>query len=226
MDSVVIQEDLTLDETTSDNQTDIPVEVSCVNNTPLQNNENTNTYDKDIVNSNAEITSNVKNIENTEIDAEDTTQVDNIHNAETQMPLNTSNDTIDGEQSPLSMEVSYDFPSTGKDKVTVLERNDDENLPCTNDTDDVQITCGQIVKNSQEIDAEKKKETVLKENGIDINGEHSPKKNIEVQDVMEDLTNKLSAQKDIIVSITVEDMLADFVDEVNDENKSTELSNK
>ncbi|CAK1586464.1 unnamed protein product, partial [Parnassius mnemosyne] len=75
-----------------------------------------------------------------------------IYEAKTQIPLSTSHDEIDEEERSLSMEVTYDYPNTGTEKVTVLEKMDDENLPSTNDTDDVQITCGQAVVTSQEID--------------------------------------------------------------------------
>ncbi|XP_022830165.1 proline-, glutamic acid- and leucine-rich protein 1-like [Spodoptera litura] len=148
-------------------------------------------------------------------------QTNSIYDAKTQVPLNTSHDTIDGDKSPSSLEIVYDAPNSSS-KVAMIEKMDDDNLPSTNETDDVQITCGQAILGSQgsttsnnainniEIEVEisttsatneatKSDETVeLKENDNE-----AANKNIEVT-----ITNK---------EVTIEDMLADFVDEVNDE---------
>lgn len=137
-----------------------------------------------------------------------------IHEAKTQLQ---NSDTIDG-KSPLSMEVGYDFPNTATEKVTVLEKMDDENLPSTNDTDDIQITCGQLVKNSQDLEAEKSKceEIVaeMKDATPKVNGVDKSKDNKETAK-----DNKIDASKiaSIDKAVTIEDMLADFVDEVVEE---------
>ncbi|XP_046968788.1 proline-, glutamic acid- and leucine-rich protein 1-like [Vanessa cardui] len=139
-----------------------------------------------------------------------------IYEAATQMPLNTSTDTIEEEKS-LSQEVSYDYPNKGTEKVTVLEKMDDDNLPSTNDTDDIQITCGQVLRDTEEIEAEKKiddLEIVAKVNGVQTeaieNGDIAENAVAET-DTTDGATLKLSAKTD---GISVEDMLADFVDEV------------
>lgn len=125
-----------------------------------------------------------------------------IYTAHTQLPLNASTDSSEERNSPHSMEVTYDFPSTGTEKVTILEKPEDDNLPCTNDTDDIPITCGQVVKNSQD-DIEKNKENEEPK----LNGDKSPVKADNI------ISDKTTGTKDV----TVEDMLADFVDEINEE---------
>ncbi|KAL0822789.1 hypothetical protein ABMA28_004796 [Loxostege sticticalis] len=125
-----------------------------------------------------------------------------IYTAHTQLPLNASTDSSEERNSPHSMEVTYDFPSTGTEKVTILEKPEDDNLPCTNDTDDIPITCGQVVKNSQD-DIEKNKENEEPK----LNGDKSPVKADNI------ISDKTAGTKDV----TVEDMLADFVDEINEE---------
>lgn len=137
-----------------------------------------------------------------------------IYEAVTQLPLKTSIDTTEGDKSPVSMEIAYDASNT-QGKVVVLEKLDDENLPSTNETDDVQITCGQTVVVSQEEPAKDTVEVEIeisavstKENGIEETKENGDviaanENNIEVK-----ITSK---------EISVEDMLADFVDEVNEE---------
>ncbi|CAH2040003.1 unnamed protein product, partial [Iphiclides podalirius] len=140
-----------------------------------------------------------------------------IYEQKTQIPLNSVNDGVDDEERSLSMEVAYDYPNGGSGKVTVLEKLDDENLPSTNETDDVQITCGQVLLTSQEIEPENQpKETVkmtpdheMKINGIiESNGDINEAKT----QVAINTESKLCK----IDGITVEDMLADFVDEVDD----------
>lgn len=132
-----------------------------------------------------------------------------INEAKTQIPLQNS-DTIDG-KSPLSMEVTYDYPNTGNEKITVLEKMDDENLPSTNDTDDIQITCGQVVKSSQDLDTDKNKDVEIpKVNGIDKSIETA---NGEVAIGEGEAASKITPNDKVI---TVDDMLADFVDEVNE----------
>ncbi|CAH0398604.1 unnamed protein product [Chilo suppressalis] len=138
----------------------------------------------------------------------------NIHDLATQIPLNVSNDTVDNGRSPLSMEVSYDFPSTGKEKVTILDKIEDENLPSTNETDDIQITCGQVVVSSQDVEVEKIKENGVNENvEIKLNGDKTPEKELDTHELVESGTEKISAK-----DVNVDDMLADFVDEVVEEN--------
>ncbi|XP_050351960.1 proline-, glutamic acid- and leucine-rich protein 1-like [Nymphalis io] len=146
-----------------------------------------------------------------------------IHEAATQMPLNTSNDTIEEEKS-LSQEVSYDYPNEGTENVKVLEKMDDENLPSTNDTDDIQITCGQVVRDTEDVEAEKNiddLEIVSKVNGIQkedlANGEIVENAVVDT-DTTDGATLKLATKND---GISVEDMLADFVDEVIQEAAET-----
>ncbi|XP_026489210.2 proline-, glutamic acid- and leucine-rich protein 1-like [Vanessa tameamea] len=146
-----------------------------------------------------------------------------IYEATTQMPLNTSTDTIEEEKS-LSQEVSYDYPNEGIEKVTVLEKMDDDNLPSTNDTDDIQITCGQVVRDTEEIEAEKKiddLEIVGKVNGLEkdviVNGDIA-KNAVADTDTTDGVTLKSGPKTD---GISVEDMLADFVDEVIQEAAET-----
>lgn len=139
--------------------------------------------------------------------------------AKTQLQIS---DTVDG-KSPLSMEVAYDYPNTGNDKVTVLEKMDDENLPSTNDTDDIQITCGQVAKSSQELDAEKNKDVEIpKVNGIDKSKDEAMEKKMvnETKDEATENEGEASEKEPDEKNITVEDMLADFVDEVNEEIKA------
>ncbi|XP_023938648.1 uncharacterized protein LOC112046279 [Bicyclus anynana] len=143
-----------------------------------------------------------------------------IYEAQTQLPVNISNDTIE-EETSLSLEVGYDYPNTGTAQVTVLEKSDDDHIPSTNDTDDIQITCGQVIRSSQEVDAEKK--TSPTESKTD----ELPKQNGLSEDVVEngfaektiETTEKVKVVEDSSQNegTTVEDMLADFVDEVNDD---------
>ncbi|CAB3260248.1 unnamed protein product [Arctia plantaginis] len=141
----------------------------------------------------------------------------NIYEAKTQIPLNISADTIEGNKSPISMEVVYD--TNAEKNVKVLEKMDDENLPSTNDTDDVQITCGQCVKSSQELekdqDPEKHKEV---ENIPEVNETNEAElvlENGNGNEVIENIEVKITTKE-----ITVDDMLADFVDEVNEETSA------
>ncbi|XP_061715582.1 proline-, glutamic acid- and leucine-rich protein 1-like [Cydia pomonella] len=125
-----------------------------------------------------------------------------IHEATTQMPI----DTVDGDSlSGKSNEVGYGYPNTGK-SVTVLENLEDENLPDTNDTDDVHITCGQVAV-TPEVDNVDKEPKV---NGVKL-PENSPEK----REVEGSVTVKMAVSNE---GVSVEDMLADFVDEVNDDN--------
>ncbi|XP_063828006.1 uncharacterized protein LOC135077399 [Ostrinia nubilalis] len=120
----------------------------------------------------------------------------NIYTLNTQLPSKTAN-FYEEQNSQHSMEVAYDLSCTGKE-VTRLDGPEDDNLPCTDETDDIPITCGQVVKNSQEADN--------KENEVPkMNGDKSPEKTAAV-------TDKTTGK-----DVTVEDMLADFVDEINDE---------
>lgn len=142
----------------------------------------------------------------------------NIHEAVTQMPQVVSNDTMDGIASQESMEVVYGNPNTGTQRVTVLEKLDDENLPSSNDTDDVQITCGQMLKSLDDdakLDNDVKEQVKLNESQPcepKVNGIKSPEKEADV--VEGSVTVKIAANNE---EVSVEDMLADFVDEVNDD---------
>ncbi|XP_050680935.1 uncharacterized protein LOC126976582 isoform X2 [Leptidea sinapis] len=131
-----------------------------------------------------------------------------IHDAVTQIH-NISHDSVDAEEIPRSLEVGYDYPNIGNEKVALFEKNDDENLPSSNETDDVQITCGQVLKSSQDEDIQKKTfeiSTTPKENGVDVfeNGV------VDLNDE-KDSAPAVCPKKDVL---TVEDMMADFVDEV------------
>lgn len=143
----------------------------------------------------------------------------NIHEANTQLPSNMSSDTTDGEERPLSMEVAYDLPNTGKQNVPVLGKFEDENLPSTNETDDIQITCGQVVNNSQDVEG---KESVDEKVGTSkVNGVNLPQEVLSNGDVLEsnkEIDSKVPSNNDL----TVEDMLADFVDEVKEDTQVTE----
>ena len=157
-----------------------------------------------------------------------------IHEAPTQLPLDISSDAI---EEIISPEISYDFSNKRDEKVLILEQNDDEKLPSTNETDDVQITCGQIAQNSQEENRSsgtdnKEPEVVecndddkisLKEGSI-TNGDVQNDEIIQNGDVSKDNNDDVDSANDSKVIknvITVEDMLADFVDEVNDEPVET-----
>lgn len=150
---------------------------------------------------------------------------DNIFNAKTQLlsiPSDSNEETRSPTKSPLSNEVAYDYPNTGREKITVLEKMDEDNLPSTNDTDDVQITCGQTVKSSQDETKVTEISEVPKENGV----EKSPEivLNGDATDVeIEGVASKIGPNE---VTVTVEDMLADFVDEVNDESQTQLLSQR
>lgn len=141
----------------------------------------------------------------------------NIYEAKTQIPLNISADIIESDKSPISMEIVYD--TNAEKSVKVLEKMDDENLLSTNDTDDVQITCGQSIKSSQALDkdqdTEKNKE---EENMPDVNETNEIElvlENGNENKVVENIEVKITTKE-----ITVDDMLADFVDEVNEETNT------
>lgn len=149
----------------------------------------------------------------------DSTEEINIFEAQTQMPSNISNETKDEEEIPLSMEVGYDFPNTGIEKLSVLAKLEEENLPSTNETDDIQITCGQVVKNSQEV--EERKSADEKIGTPEVNGVNSPEKdsrNGVVPEGNNEIASKVPGNNDL----TVEDMLADFVDEVKEDTQVTQ----
>lgn len=152
-----------------------------------------------------------------------------IHEATTQLDLNTSTETIGDEK--LSQEVGYDYPNAGTEQVKVLEVIDNENLPSSNETDEL-ITCGQMVADTEEIDIEKKTESELQldipckvngiKNGIIENGHIS-------DDIINEATDNNKTSTDNATDtdnantkvakndgVSVEDMLADFVDEVVD----------
>ncbi|XP_075979041.1 proline-, glutamic acid- and leucine-rich protein 1-like [Anticarsia gemmatalis] len=136
-----------------------------------------------------------------------------IHEAATQAP---SPATADSDKSDVSMEVVYD--PDAQTTVTALEKMDDENLPSTNDTDDVQITCGQKIQSSQDVDSTVTPvEEPLKLNGVNNEVEEKSDENVDKIEIVENIEVKITTKE-----ITVEDMLADFVDEVNEEAKITE----
>ncbi|XP_026733182.1 proline-, glutamic acid- and leucine-rich protein 1-like isoform X2 [Trichoplusia ni] len=153
-----------------------------------------------------------------------------IHEVETQVALNTSTDTTDGEKSPArSMEVAYDLPRTPK-KVTFPELAADDNLPSTSESDDVQITCGQPVNSSPE--TKKENSVITKEVPVIVPPIKSPSKAVQEKDKASEATNGTKQvngegdkeKADIEVKITstevsVDAMMADFVDEVCDDPK-------
>ncbi|XP_038206298.1 proline-, glutamic acid- and leucine-rich protein 1-like [Zerene cesonia] len=170
---------------------------------------------EDIPNKNIDITEG-GNINETNVVKENSDT--SIHNAPTQVPLNDSVETLDGDDRPHSLEVTYDYPNTGSEKVAVLDKIDDANLPSTNETDDIQITCGQVIRNSQDIDGERKSGEMEIDKSPKLNGIEDPKdetKDINVEmTVTECESSCVATQKNIL---SVEDMMADFVDEVNDD---------
>lgn len=145
----------------------------------------------------------------------DSTDGINIYEANTQMP----SIIMDADERSPSVEVVYDFPNTGKENVPILGKLEDENLPSTNDTDDIQITCGQVVKNSQEVDGRK----CVDENVATskVNGVNSPEKELTNGDIPEG-TKEIASKVPNNNDLTVEDMLADFVDEVKDDTQATQ----
>ncbi|XP_063535520.1 proline-, glutamic acid- and leucine-rich protein 1-like [Cydia strobilella] len=143
------------------------------------------------------------NPDSTEYEKVVTPKYSNIHEAITQIPIHT----VDGDSlSGKSNEVGYGYPNTGK-SVAVLENLEDENLPDTNDTDDVHITCGQVAATPEEDNKDDKEPKV---NGVKL-PENSPEK----REVEGSVTVKMAVSNE---GVSVEDMLADFVDEVNDDN--------
>lgn len=155
-----------------------------------------------------------RNENNEEAKLQDTRTQRNIHEASTQLPViaNESGDTADGPESPHSIEVAYDYPSTENSTVKELEKMEEDNLPCSTETDDIQITCGQQIKSSLETSQKKVDETEVKESEATVNSLNDKLTN-------GDCTEKIESSVTIKVTegVTVEDMLADFVDEVNDE---------
>ncbi|CAG9560944.1 unnamed protein product [Danaus chrysippus] len=138
----------------------------------------------------------ITNDANKQADIDSNTNIsDGIYEAPTQ--LNTSSDIP---------EIAYNYPDTGTSKVTILEKIEDENIPSTNDTDDDAITCGQIVPSSQE--------TVNGINDNEVNGVDKINEEIEVNIITKDI-NKGEDLATKIDGTSVEDMMADFVDEVN-----------
>ncbi|KAF9411078.1 hypothetical protein HW555_010026 [Spodoptera exigua] len=143
-----------------------------------------------------------------------------IFDAKTQVPMNTSHDTIDGDKSPTSLEIVYDAPNTSS-KVAMIEKMDDDNLPSTNETDDVQITCGQAIVGSQ--GSESAMNNVEVEVEVSTTSQNGTNEVVESEETVDTTQNdNETANKNIEVTITskevtIEDMLADFVDEVNDE---------
>ncbi|KAJ8713270.1 hypothetical protein PYW07_013640 [Mythimna separata] len=136
-----------------------------------------------------------------------------IYDAETQAPVNTSADTIECDKSPVSLEIAYDS-SNSQGKVVILENLDDENLPSTNETDDVQITCGQaLLVSSQEEPAKDQVEVEIEISAVPTKEGEETKENGHIIAPNENNIEVKITSKEI----SVEDMLADFVDEVNEE---------
>ncbi|XP_022117706.2 proline-, glutamic acid- and leucine-rich protein 1 [Pieris rapae] len=128
-----------------------------------------------------------------------------IHEASTQLMLNNSIDTLDGGDATQSLEITYDYPNTGNEKIPVLEKIEDSNLPLSNETDDIQITCGQVLNSQEErkCDSEKSKENLeIVQNGV---------QNVNVE------VSVCDANVEKKGTLSVEEMMADFVDEVQDE---------
>lgn len=140
-----------------------------------------------------------------------------IHEANTQVVLNTSTDPTYGEKSPVQS-TKVALPQTPK-KVTFLEKAADDSLPSTSESDDVQITCGQQVNSSPETkkmtpDPRIKSPSKVvkdKENAsVATNG--TKQVNGKVDKDKPDIEVKITSTE-----VSVDAMLADFVDEVNDE---------
>lgn len=148
----------------------------------------------------------------------DSTEGINIYEANTQIPLNISSDTMDGEERSFSMKVTYDLPNAGNETVPVLRKLEDDNLPSTNDTDDVQITCGQVVNNSEEVEGRK---CVDEKDGTSkVNGTNLPEKGFSNGDIPEG-NKEINIKVPMDNDLTVEDMLADFVDEIKEDTQVT-----
>lgn len=171
------------------------------------------------------------NIEDKEIEqvqtasANDSIEVSkNIYEAQTQLPLNDSIDEDKEEHLELSMEIGYADRDTTKEKVTALENLVDDPLPSTNDTDDI-ITCGQAINIPEEVN---KNNECTTETNIELGVNEAPLENgidkspITVENGIEtdDIVSVKAVNKNN--DLTVEDMLADFVDEVIDEDKNQE----
>lgn len=171
-----------------------------------------------------------KQIETTQESVNETQEQEKIliHEATTQLDLNTSTETIGDEK--LSQEVGYDYPNVGTEQVKVLEGIDNENLPSSNETDEL-ITCGQMLSDTEEIDIEKKTESELQLDIPKVNGiENGIIENGHISDdiINEDTDNNKTSPDNAIDTdnantkvakndgVSVEDMLADFVDEVVD----------
>ncbi|XP_014368608.2 proline-, glutamic acid- and leucine-rich protein 1 [Papilio machaon] len=149
------------------------------------------------------------------------TKATSIYDAKTQLETNISNDDIDEDNQTLSMEVAYDLP-TAVDKVRVLDQMDDDNLPSTNDTDDVQITCGQVILTSQDNEIEKTKES--DEVTLDVNKDEDAKKvneSNQTSDVItidDTVTSSYKAVTDDVVTnnaVTTDDILTNGVEKTN-----------
>ncbi|XP_045450954.1 proline-, glutamic acid- and leucine-rich protein 1-like [Melitaea cinxia] len=199
------------------------------NNEPIILNESTENGENDSVTMD-ERDKSPKQIEPTKESVNETKEQEKvpIHEITTQIDFNTSTETIEHEKP--SQEVGYDFVNAETKQVTFLETNYNEILPSSNETDEL-IPCGQRVADTEEIDVEKKIESELQldiskvngiENGIkengyfpdDINNEDTDNNKTSTDNVTDtDNANSKVAKND---GISVEDMLADFVDEVVD----------
>ncbi|KAJ0178495.1 hypothetical protein K1T71_006318 [Dendrolimus kikuchii] len=180
------------------------------------------------INTSLEININLENKEieepNTINEIESSEVSNNIFEANTQLPVNVSMEEDKEENLELSMEVGYGDPNTGTEKIAVIENLEGDTLPSTNDTDDL-ITCGQAVNSSQEVDknidcvTETNTEPNLNEVPIENGIDQLP--TIVENGIKDDEIVSVKAV-DKTNDVTVEDMLADFVDEVIEEDKTQE----
>ncbi|CAH0729503.1 unnamed protein product, partial [Brenthis ino] len=228
-DNMVIEEVIELVEATKENEPTLQNNESQMHTQNEVNSEKLLTQVED----NKEQTDNLSQDSNADIvltQTENITEVDieinkiSIHEAQTQFLLNASSG-IEDNAFVYSVEVGCDLDTSklGTENV-ILEKSNTENLPSTNESDDVQISCGQILQNSQDID-EKKSDTSDKVSET----EDVPKTNGNVQEenvqngdiTKDDVDSENVGSKIVKNNISVEDMLADFVDEVNEEVAET-----
>lgn len=150
---------------------------------------------------------------------------DTIHEAPTQAPLNISIETVEADEGPFSLEVTYDYPSADTAKINILSTVEDEALPSTSDTDDI-IPCGQQVRDSQETYTETKSDdtdvsvvslnVVPKVNG-NVSESEIAKNGLDEPDNVKDADTEAAKTVSKDEGVSIEDMMADFVDEVNED---------
>lgn len=138
-----------------------------------------------------------------------------IYEEKTQIPLTPSNEhntSVEDLVPSINNEISYDYPNADNRKVTVLDKMDDDNLPSTNDTDDIQITCGQVMLTSQE----DKPENRSNDTGSQVKVNEINETNGDINELETQLPNSVANKLSDTNGISVEDMMADFVDEVDE----------